>query len=336
MESREHTAVHVPPRLDRLDGNRRRIGVELELIGVELDSLAQIIADHVGGVVAQESPYEYAITGDARGQWTVELDFEFLKQKGRQDKARETLLASLDEAAEELLRVGAEQVVPFEIVSPPLPMDELPDVEVLIERLRRAGAQGTKAGLAYAFGLQFNPELPATDATTILRYLKAFLCLFDWLKAQAAVDWTRRLTLYVDPFPRPYVRKVIDPDYWPDETELIRDYLEANPSRNRALDMLPLFKHLAPAQVRAAVDDPRIKARPTLHYRLPNCEIDQPGWGLYRAWDDWLQVEHLAAEPQRLDAVCQQYREFLDRRFSAWLHDWKQEVVPWLKAAGDL
>lgn len=238
--------------------------------------------------------------------------------------------------AEDLLRAGAEQVVPFEIVSPPIPMDQLTSVERLIQQLRQAGAQGTKAGLAYAFGMQFNPELPQTDAQTLLRYLKAFFCLFDWLKTRAEVDWTRRLTLYTDPFPRPYVRKVIDPAYWPSIKTLIDDYLDANPTRNRALDMLPMFMHLDAERVKAVVDDSRVKSRPTLHYRLPNCEVDAPSWGLYQAWDDWLQVEHLATEPERLERVCRKYLTHMNRPFSCLFKSWKQKLEPWLIPDSDL
>ena len=65
----------------------------------------------------------------------------------------------------------------------------------------------------------------------------------------------------------------------------IDDYLVENASRNRALDMLPVFAYLDEARIRAAVSDGLIKARPTLHYRLPNCEIEQPGWDLHPAWN---------------------------------------------------
>ncbi|ALP52964.1 alpha-L-fucosidase [Candidatus Tenderia electrophaga] len=332
----DESLLHLPPRLKRQDGAVRRIGVELELIGLEIGALSRIVADHFGAEVDVRSQYEHKISGDPRGAWSVELDFAFLKERGRKSRQRENFMAELDSIAEDILRVGAEHVVPLEIVSPPLPMDRLSDMQALIERLRQAGAQGTKAGLAYAFSMQFNPELPGTDADTIVRYLKAFLCLFDWLKHRAEVDWTRRLTLFIDPFPKPYVRKVVDPDYWPDQDALIEDYLALNPTRNRALDMLPLFAHLDSQRVTAAVDDARIKPRPTLHYRLPNCEIDEPGWGLYRAWDEWLQVEHLVAEPQRLDSLCRKYTTFLDRTLSGLFEDWKQEVIPCLKASSDL
>lgn len=328
--------MRLPPHLRRDDGTPRRIGVELELIGLDIDTLSGIVVEHLDGEVNKKSEYEHIVTGDAHGDWKVELDFAFLKEKGRESDKGDSLISEIDTAAEELLRASAEQVVPYEIVSPPLPMDELGSIEVLIEKLREAGAQGTKAGLTYAFGMQFNPELPDTSAATIVRYFKAFLCFFDWLKERAQVDWTRRLTVYTDPFPRSYVRMVVDPAYQPALDVLIDDYLSANATRNRALDMLPLFKHLDEKRVMAAVDDPRVKSRPTLHYRLPNCEVDDPTWGLHRAWENWLQVEHLAAEPERLERVCRDYQRYLKNPFSGLFKPWKRRVRRWLKSTSDL
>ena len=78
------------------------------------------------------------------------------------------------------------------------------------------------------------------------------------------------------------------------------------------------------------LDDPRIKSRPALHYRLPNCEIDEPGWGLRHLWCDWLQVEHLAGDGERLDEVCRAYLAFLDRPIGRLVEDWAEQIEPWL------
>jgi hypothetical protein len=343
------TELPLPPLLYTASGAMRRIGVELELTGLDVEALSAQVALHAGGRVARISRYEHVVHAGGGEDWGVELDFAYLKQKGRlaqrppapstggqPNGSRGDALGALDGAAEELLRLGAEQVVPFEVVSPPLPMDRLAQVQGLVGRLRAAGARGTGDGLVYAFGLQLNPEVPATDAATLARYLKAFFCLYDWLKARARVDLTRRLTAYVDPFPRDYLRRVVDPAYGPDLPTLIDHYLAANPTRNRALDLLPLFLHLDPDRVRKVVDDPRVKPRPALHYRLPNCEIDRPDWGIHLAWRDWLQVEHLVAVPQRLKALCTRYAEHLDRPLGGLLEDWTEQVEPWLKAPQDL
>ncbi|MDZ7645524.1 MAG: amidoligase family protein [Woeseiaceae bacterium] len=325
--------VPMPPRPCGADGAMRRIGVELEMIGLSVAAISEIVAARVGGQLDKQTRYEHRISGDEAGDWGVELDYEYLKELGRQDKPDDELRELIEEAAERVLRTGAETVVPVEVVSPPLPLARLADIQSLIADLRDAGARGSGAGWSYAFGMQFNPELPDLDGETVLRYLKAFFCLYDWLVERANVDLTRRITGFSAAFPGDYVRKVIDPDYQPELPALIDDYLAANPTRNRALDMLPLFLHLDRERVRAVVDDPRVKARPTLHYRLPNCEIDRPDWGIHLAWADWLQVEHLAGDHGRLDSACIAYAEWLDKPVSRLLQNWAEEIEPWLVTA---
>jgi len=330
-----HWTPPLPSQAETGDGTGRRIGVELELIGLNVDEASRIVARHINGKLQERSRYEHLIQGDEAGDWIVEFDFEYLKKKGREEENEDEWLALLDEAAEHALRVGAETIVPVEVVSPPLPLPRLAEVQSLIARLRSAGARGTGAGISYAFGMQFNPELPALDAGTILGYLKAFLCLYDWLKERSAPDLTRRLTGFMAPFPGDYVRKVVDPAYWPERDTLIDDYLTDNPTRNRALDMLPLFLHLDRKRVRQSVDDPRVKPRPTLHYRLPNSEIDREDWGIHLAWGDWLEVEALAANKDSLDRLCATYAEWLDQPLEPVLGDWAREIDSWLDRTRD-
>ena len=325
-----HWTPPMPSRTETADGDARRIGVELEMIGLDVVEVSRIVTRHIDGTQQETSRYEHSIQGDEAGDWAVEFDFEYLKQKGREETREDKLLALFDETAEHALRAGAETIVPVEVVSPPLPMPRLADVQSLIAELRSAGAKGTGAGISYAFGMQFNPELPALDAGTILAYLKAFLCLYDWLKERSAPDLTRRLTRFMAPFPGDYVRKVVAPDYWPERNALIDDYLTDNPTRNRALDMLPLFLHLDEKRVRQDVEDPRVKPRPTLHYRLPNSEIDREDWGIHLAWGDWLEVEALAVDRTRLDDLCTAYAKWLDQPLEHVLGDWTREIESWL------
>lgn len=310
------------------EGQPRRIGVELEMSGLTLDELAAISADFLGATVTPDGRYGRLLHGDAAGNWVVELDFQLLRKLGQTERNPDMFADHLLQSAEDALHAVVETVVPVELVSPPLPMDRLPEVEALIARLRAAGAKGTSDRPLNAFGMQFNPEIPRSDAGTLTAYLRAFLCLYDWLFARADINVTRRLTSYIDPFPVDYVRLVTAPDYAPDLAGLIDDYLLHNPTRNRALDLLPLFAHLDPARVAGVTADPLIKPRPAFHYRLPDCEIDRPGWGIAAAWNDWLQVESLAADPPRLAGCCADYHDFIARpALERWFGDWADEVA---------
>jgi hypothetical protein len=155
--------------------------------------------------------------------------------------------------------------------------------------------------------------LPNLETATIVNYLRAYFCLFDWISAHEEIDLARRITPYIDHFGKQYIKQVIDPNYKPTQKALIDDYLALNPTRNRSLDMLPLFAHLNKTQVRQVIDDPRIKQRPTFHYRLPNCDIDNPQWNLDHAWRAWLEVESLSQDAERLRLFCAEYYDVIDR-----------------------
>ncbi len=323
----EPTALTLPPLTRTSEGAQRRVGVELEMNGIELDRLTHLVAEHCGCSVEQTSRYERTLKGDAAGDWIVELDSSLLKKMGRAERPDDPASAELLSSAEEAIMWVAESLVPYELVSPPLPLDRLSVINELIALLRDAGAKGTADRLTNAFGMQFNPEVPATDARTLTAYLKAFLCLYDWIHERARINFARRLTTYVDPFPNAYVRKVTAPDYWPDLPTLIDDYLQHNPTRNRALDMLPLFRHLDEDRVLAHTQDELIKARPTFHYRLPDCLIDQPGWDLTPAWNDWLEVEKLANDQDRLLGCCSAYQAHLGQGLGRLLDSWPERLV---------
>jgi hypothetical protein len=89
---------------------------------------------------------------------------------------------------------------------------------------------------------------------------------------------------------------------------LIDDYLDASPSRNRELDMLPLFAHLDHDRVRARLPYEKISARPTFHYRLPDSRVDDPAWTIAADWNRWVEVERLACDPARLVRLAAAHR----------------------------
>ena len=327
----EPIALVLPPLTQTADGALRRVGVELEMNGLDIDRLATLVAEHCGCSIEKTSRYERTLKGDSAGDWIVELDSSLLKKMGRAERPEDAAAAELFSSAEDAIMWVAESLVPFELVSPPLPLDRLDVINELISLLREAGAKGTADRLTNAFGMQFNPEVPATDARTLAAYLKAFLCLYDWINQRASINFARRVTTYVDPFPGAYVRKVTAPDYWPDLPTLIDDYLLHNPTRNRALDMLPLFRHLDEERVLKHTQDELIKARPTFHYRLPDCLIDQPGWDLTPAWNDWLEVEKLANDQDRLQGCCSAYQAYLSQGLGRLLDNWPDRLAQnWL------
>ena len=319
------------------DDALRRVGVEVELAGLSPDEIVHLLQLRFGGEKEVESPFVYHLKHSRLGNFRIELDAEMLKKHGQQielgkdeDPEQEnSVQMKVVDLYTDALTSSAEMFVPWEIVTDPIKMNELSILNPIFSELRKAGAEGTKESIRYAFGVHLNPELPSLDADTILRYLQAYIVMHDWLVEKENVDLMRRITPYIAPFKTDYIRKVLDPDYQPDMDTLIDDYLAHNPTRNRSLDMLPLFTHIDEERVRNVIEDSRVKARPTLHYRLPNCEIDEPSWELWTVWQNWLQVETLAnheALPELVEDYLASVKTLRHKFSSAWSEQIDEEL----------
>ena len=320
----------VPEQAYTAEGKLRRVGVELEFAGLEPTAIADAIIDIFSGDSERITRFEYVIRNTEVGNFVLELDANLLKSIAKKEQQSQWRADSLEGMSVELLSQAGEKLVPWEVVSPPMPMASLGKMNKLVELLRNLGALGTRHSFAYAFGLHLNQELPDTSCDTLLRYFRSYLCLYDWIAKREKIDLSRKLTFYIEHFSLDYIKHVIRSDYTPNLEQLIDDYLSFNPTRNRSLDLLPLFSYLDKKRVRRLINDPRIKARPTFHYRLPNCDIDNAQWNLQLSWSLWMQVESLANDPERLKAVCDDYFRAV-QRFTHPLDDhWLQRVERYL------
>lgn len=323
----------LPDCMTTRQGDERRVGVEIELSGLGYEELVHLTAELLEGDACEASRYVSRIETDL-GRFTVELDSDPIKDLDLQDERIPESLRDLGGHAMDVIDYAAERIVPLEIVSPPIPFSRLETIETLCDELRKAGALGSRESVYYAFGLQLNPELPDLDASTLTRYLKAFAVLYDWLKARHQLDFSRKLTTYIEPWHNRYVEKLVSKDYQPDQAGLMSDYLRENPTRNRALDLLPLFAHLDKELLETYVQDPRIKARPTLHYRLPDCDIDNPDWHFSTVWNDWVVLEQLAANPEDLEELCSRFRESKLASLRNLTTSWRARCEFWLGQKG--
>lgn len=324
---------HKPPHLKNEDGALRKAGFEIEFNGIDIAEIAAVLWNLLGGSVVQKSSFEYQLRETGWGDFTIELDAVLLK-----DKKYETYLKKLGIEPERLLDPAtleealikiATTVVPYEIVTPPLPIDRLDILDDLRAELQKRKAQGSKSSLLHAFGLHINPEAPARDAGTLLNFLRAFLLLYEWICRETEIDLSRRVTPFINEFPDDYTRLILDPDYDPDLQQLIGDYIEHNPTRNRPLDLLPLFASIDPKPLEG-LEEELLKPRPAFHYRLPNCLIDDPEWRIAREWNYWIEIERLADQPEKLREMSEHYRKIKDTALLPFQNRWPEEVSGWL------
>ena len=308
-----------PPRTERIDGGKRRVGVELEFAGIDARAVASLIVHRFGGAVVEKDPHAFAVTGSHIGDIGIELDMMAAHPKEGEGKWPGLLRGLIG-------RAGS-VVMPYELSFAPLDWDRIGDLDAVFEAMRRHGARGTEASLINAFGLHLNPEVAEMSADYLVDHLKAFVLLEPWLRHAIRVDLARDLAPFIERFSAGYAARLVDPAYRPGAAELIEDYLAANPSRNRSLDMLPVFAWLDRERVRSRVADAHVRPRPTFHYRLPDSRIGDPGWSLLPDWDRWVAVERLAADRRRLDDMG---AAFLRGGFAERPTAWIEETHAWL------
>ncbi len=311
------TSYQLPPILYGSGGEPRRAGFEFELGNLQISSAAHALQAALGGTLEIRSPFEAVLADSSLGKLKIERDAQLLKSTRYRrwltqfgvDFAPGGLAHEIETNIDKASRI----LIPCEVVTAPIPLEALSGLDTLGETLKSLGAEGTQESLIYAFGMHINPSLPTTDAEGLSRYIQAFLLLHNWIIEHAEIDLTRRfLTKFIDPYPREYMEHMLAPDYTPDLPGLIDDYLAFNPTRNRALDMLPAFCSIDEERVRNALDDDEnglVNARPAFHYRLPDCKVDLPGWSAKQAWNQWVYIERLAEDKELLDELKAEWRQ---------------------------
>ncbi len=303
------------------DGEPRRTGVEIEFGGLREGEAARIIRRRFGGRLDEGDRHNIEVRETRLGDFKVELDTAFA------DKPQ---IGRLGEAALELSRA----VVPIEIVTDPLTQEQLEELPALTRDLAGAGATGTQNGVLLGFGVHFNTEVRSLDAGDWVPVFRAYLLLEDWLRGHEPLDISRRMLPFVTPFPRDMIDVAArDGADWTLES-FCDAYLSHSPSRNRGLDMLPLLKTCLPERIEDALGaEVKINARPTFHFRLPDCRIDDADWSLSHEWNHWCLIEHLAADAAALAALAEQWLDYRAALTST-RGDWQRMVVAFLTEEG--
>ena len=289
--------LRLPPRLFNDRGKMRSVGVELEFAALSVRGSAEKVQSLFGGSIHAADRHRFHVKETRLGDFTCELDTWLAHKAPAHSPPSGPVSAVWEDFRTQLHGVLGDisaSVLPCEIVCPPMPVTKLSELDQLVDALNEAGAEGTRANPLYAFGAQLNAEIAEVSPKWITSVLKAYILASDWLRSVMAIDLTRQLAAFTEPFSTEYAARVVDPDYWPNMDRLIDDYLAANATRNRELDMLPLFIWLNEDLVRRVIADRRVKARPAFHYRLPNANLGEIGWNVSLEWNRWLVVERLA------------------------------------------
>ena len=283
----------LPPVTTDSSGQLRKAGFEFEFGNLPIVETARALQQALGGELDIKTPFETVLHGSILGRLKIERDANILKsvkyRRWLESIGVEFTPGSIAHGIETNIDNASRVLIPCEVVTDPIPLDQLDRLDTLIETLHGLGAEGTQDSLIYAFGLHINPSIPDDSAPTLQRYIQSFLLLYTWIIDSSEIDITRRfLTKYIDPFPQDYMELLLDNNYHPKLDGLMADYLEFNPTRNRALDMLPILCDIDRELVMKHLDEDErelVKGRPAFHYRLPDCKLNVPGWTASPAWN---------------------------------------------------
>lgn len=318
----------IPQHNTNEKGKQRTIGFELEFGDLEVDRAVAVVAETFSGSFEKKSEVEFEVATKELGIFKVELDWQLGKKIA--EKRAGTSLSDGDNEPDAMMnwfKRIAGQLVPVEIVCPPLSLNDCRQLDVMVDRLRAAGAKGTDESYLYAFGVHINPEIADSKALSIARYLQAFGLAQDWLLEINRVDPMRRVTPYINTYGSDYLELIFQYNENITTRTMIEDYMEHNATRNRALDMLPLWNHLEEDLLgQFELNDSLTQARPTFHYRLPNCEIEKKGWYLSQSWNIWCVVEYIAANKDVLESLMTHWHQSRTNNFLVDNKQWHSEL----------
>jgi Putative amidoligase enzyme len=211
-----------PPILLAADGSLRRVGVEI--LGPSAQVAAEALAHDLGGTCQAEDPHAFKVSGTHLGDLLIETDLRHVHP----DRHPELSLR-LGHRMAAWLGTVASPFVPRELITAPIPIARLPEIDSLVASLRSAGAYGRGTVLWNSLGLHFNIDPPRLDAATVMAFLKAFLLVNDRLRREIVRGSFRRALVLPPDYPQAYKKRVLDLDYRPDLPKLTDDYLAANP-----------------------------------------------------------------------------------------------------------
>ena len=290
----------------------KRVGVEIEFANLTVRQAADAIvgAPGVGGKVVMKNPHVAIIEGGALDGAHVELDSRFANPapEGERDFMDEMLDAfdMRGRAAD-----AASLIAPVELSTQPIAEKDLHIVDAAIKALREAGATGTKDSPFAAYGLHLNCELDPPDPDRAVRIAAAYAFAEDWVRWRVAPDLSRRATPFVDPYP-PVLTYGLSRRLRRGELNyatFLELYALWCPTRNHGLDMWPLLGWLDQKAASRVCLTKIKRARPAFHYRLPDCDLADPGWGPAADLAIWRKIERIGDDPDLLELARKTWAE---------------------------
>jgi hypothetical protein len=268
------------------------VGVEVEFTGLSARDATLALHKGLAGEIFEEDPHAYKLQASDIGDIWVELDV----RHAHPQRHGAALTLNAGRTLSSVLGTLITPFAPREMILSPRPVSDLGDVDRAVAILRGAGAKGDGRILFDTLGLHFNVSTEPKNIANIRATTLAFARLDPHLRTLIAEEGGQRQMRLAPAFPKAYVQLLESRSPDQDPGDFIDDYLACNPTRDRALDLLPLLLHLDGPRVRRRLPYEKISPRPVFHWRLPVARVGRQDWSILPTWQAWLNVEDVAAE----------------------------------------
>lgn len=288
----DRSSDFAPLRSDTSSGTARKVGLEIEFAGLSPEAATECVVRRLGGRDVRNAPGDWTIRNSAIGRISLYLDTAFRPET--------------DSAVARMGIDMARSVVPMEIVTEPLPCTALPRIEALLNDLAAEGGHGGSESLFVGCGLHLNVDLAdREEGSDLPRIALAYALLERWMRRRSPPEASRRLLPFVDPYPVDLVTEMARVGPGLERDGLFGLLSRHRVGRNHGLDLLPAWAAVAPESYQAdGPEDEAVSARPTYHYRLPDCRIGDADWSLAYEWNRWRLIEIVAGRDDLLEPLC--------------------------------
>ena len=161
----------LPSLITDSSGAPRRAGFEFEFGNLPIVETAEALQKSLGGELDIKSPFEAVLQNSLLGKLKIERDADILKST-RYRSWLESLgvkfsPGTVAHGIETNIDNASRGLIPCEVVTEPIPFQDLDKLDILIDTLNTLGAEGTQESLIYAFGLHINPSIPDFSSTRV-------------------------------------------------------------------------------------------------------------------------------------------------------------------------
>lgn len=202
-----------------------RIGLEIELTGLNPNDIIEILRQHLGGEVSERQRVEKAMEPG-----NSEVKEYLIRELLLVNSSMGTVVVKPEDNSTSNSKVEDNYAKTriFEIVTPPIVVEQVSPLQEALEEMRRLGALGTSDGFAVA--IQVNVEMGEGNAERIkaidiLQVLRNYLSPDNRKSIASELKAASYRQPYLGLFSPEMMSKILNPNYKPSNQQFFMDFM---------------------------------------------------------------------------------------------------------------